>query len=243
MSETLIETLKKDEGLLKRATQIKTYKGGREKNYTIGYGYNLSAHQDPKSDLIEAGVDEEVVDDVLTGRAEINEVQATNLLNIAATRAKQDAIRIVPNFDKLPESVQDVVVNMSYQLGPTKLRGFKKFREALYLGDFDKAADEILDSKMAVEDSPNRSARHAKVLREAAKLAKQQQLNAPSQQERIDAIKRDILYQRALKVRQENPDPRIPKLADLFLRMRRPDNDDVVDTVSNTQPETLHASP
>lgn len=243
MSEVLIDTLKKDEGLLKRATQIKTYRGGKEKNYTLGYGYNLSAHKDPKSDLIEAGVDEELVDDVLNGRAEIDEVQATNLLNIAAVRAKRDAIRTVPNFDKLPPSVQDVVVNMSYQLGPTKLRGFKQFREALYLGDFDKAADEVLNSKLAVDDSPNRSARHAKALREAAKLAKQQQLNAPSQQERLDTIKRDILYQRAMKVRQDNPDPKVPKLADLFLRMRRSDNDDVVESTPNPQPETLHASP
>lgn len=243
MSEALIETLKKDEGLLKRATQIKTHKGGKEKNYTIGYGYNLSAHQDPKSDLIEAGVDEELVDDVLNGRAEIDEVQATNLLNIAVVRAKKDAIRIIPNFDKLPPSVQDVVVNMTYQLGPTRLRGFKQFREALYLGDFDKAAEEVLNSKMAVDDSPDRSARHAKVLREAAKLVKQQQLNAPSQQERIDRIKRDILYQRALKVRQNNPDTRVSKLAELFMRMQRSDNDGTVESTPNQQPETSHASP
>lgn len=243
MSENLITTLKKDEGLLKRATQIKTYRGGREKNYTIGYGYNLSSHKDPRADMIEAGVPEEQVEDVLVGKAEIDEVQASNLLTIAGVRAKQDAMRIVPNFEKLPDRVQDVVVNMSYQLGPTKLKGFKKFREALYLGDYEKAAQEVLDSELARDDSPNRSARHAKVLRDVAKELKQKQVAAPDRQERIDNIKKEILYQRALKVRQESPDPVIPELAELFARMRRPDNDGAVDVEPTTQQEAINASP
>ncbi len=225
MSEELVHTLKKDEGLLKRATHIKTQRGARERNMTIGYGYNLSAHHNPRQDLIESGVPEDVVDDVLKGRAEINEDQATSLLTIAAVRAKRDAMRVVANFNQLPEPVQNVVVNLSYQLGPTKLKGFKQFREALYVGDYGKAADEVLNSDMARYDSSNRSNRHAKALRKVAEDMRRQVAMEPSIEEKREAVKKEILYQRALKLKKESPDPLVPKVTDIFLRMRRPDED------------------
>lgn len=243
MSEILINTLKKDEGLLKRATQIKTRKGVREKNYTIGYGYNLSAQKDPRGDLIEAGVDEEVVDDVIAGKAEIDEVQASQLLTLSAVRAKQDAIRVVANFDKLPAEVQEVVVNMSYQLGPTGLKGFKNFREALWKGDFSKAADEVLDSELARKDAPDRANRHAEALRKVAKQQAKQKVEAPSSKEKIDSIKKEILYQRAVQARQGTPDPLVPKLAELFKSMRQPDNNTAATETTTPGEVPTNASP
>lgn len=46
---------------------------------------------------------------------------------------------------------QRVLINMMFNLGYNKLKGFKKFKRALELGDYDTAADEMLDSKWATQ--------------------------------------------------------------------------------------------
>ena len=56
-----------------------------------------------------------------------------------------------------PEPIQEVVYNMCYQMG---VSGFSKFKKTIqYLADsqYDKASREMLDSKWARSDSPNRA--------------------------------------------------------------------------------------
>ena len=56
-----------------------------------------------------------------------------------------------------PEPIQEVVYNMCYQMG---VSGFSKFKKTIqYLADknYDKASKEMLDSKWARSDSPNRA--------------------------------------------------------------------------------------
>lgn len=60
-----------------------------------------------------------------------------------------DARSFLPNFNRLDSVRKRAIIKMSYQLGATRLRGFKKFRAAMEAGEFGRAADEILDSKMA----------------------------------------------------------------------------------------------
>lgn len=56
--------------------------------------------------------------------------------------------------------VKLVLINMSYQLGPTRLDNFEKMLTALESGDYDLAAAEMLDSKWA-KQTPHRAGRLA----------------------------------------------------------------------------------
>lgn len=60
--------------------------------------------------------------------------------------AEADARALVPNFDKLNDVRQEVLVNMSFNMGKSRLAGFKKFLAALAIQDFSRAADEMKDS-------------------------------------------------------------------------------------------------
>jgi len=60
--------------------------------------------------------------------------------------AEADARALVPNFDKLNDVRQEVLVNMSFNLGKSRLSGFKKFLAAVAIQDFSRAADEMKDS-------------------------------------------------------------------------------------------------
>tara|TARA_R110000868_G_C10972674_1_gene770730 strand:+ start:12115 stop:12534 length:420 start_codon:yes stop_codon:yes gene_type:complete len=60
--------------------------------------------------------------------------------------AEADARALVANFDKLNDVRQEVLVNMSFNLGKSRLAGFKKFLAAVAIQDFSRAADEMKDS-------------------------------------------------------------------------------------------------
>lgn len=60
--------------------------------------------------------------------------------------AEADARELVTNFDKLNDVRQEVLVNMSFNLGKSRLAGFKKFLAAVAIQDFSRAADEMKDS-------------------------------------------------------------------------------------------------
>ena len=60
-------------------------------------------------------------------------------------------------FLPAPQEVQDIVMNMNYQLGVTS---FSKFKKTIYLlahKDYKGASTEMLDSKWARDDTPNRA--------------------------------------------------------------------------------------
>lgn len=61
--------------------------------------------------------------------------------------ALSDAQALFLNFDSLPDQVQRVLVNMSFNLGRTRLGRFKKMILAVNEGKYEKAADEMVDSR------------------------------------------------------------------------------------------------
>ena len=61
-----------------------------------------------------------------------------------AERAVKDAF---PWWWKLDDARQFVLVDMAFNMGLAGLKGFKKMLAAIESGDFDKAAEEMLDSK------------------------------------------------------------------------------------------------
>lgn len=72
---------------------------------------------------------------------------------------------LVPIFDKLDDVRQEVVVNMSLNLGMTRLAGFKQFIAALIRFDFQRATVEMMDSKW-YEQVGDRGKRLAYAMRE-----------------------------------------------------------------------------
>ena len=58
-----------------------------------------------------------------------------------------DCNRSFNDFEALPEAVQLVVSNMMFSLGLPKFSRFKKMIRAMELGDWQSAADEMIDSK------------------------------------------------------------------------------------------------
>lgn len=77
-----------------------------------------------------------------------------------------DCERIYPHFYGLPENAQMVIASMAFNLGRPKLSKFKNMKAAVDAGNFELASKEMLNSRWA-EQLPNRSARLAKMMREA----------------------------------------------------------------------------
>ena len=63
--------------------------------------------------------------------------------------AKNDCLHAFPFFADLTEARQCVLVNMCFNMGLARLKGFVKFLQAVELGDYETAATEMLDSLWA----------------------------------------------------------------------------------------------
>ena len=61
--------------------------------------------------------------------------------------AINDCYKIFPLLDEYPEPVQRVLVNMTFNLGQTRLSKFKNMIRAVKALNWDKAADEMIDSR------------------------------------------------------------------------------------------------
>ena len=68
-------------------------------------------------------------------------------------------------WSKLSPARQQVVASMGYQFGLNGLMGFRRMLAALERGDYDGAAREMLDSKWAKLDTPERAKRLAERMR------------------------------------------------------------------------------
>jgi lysozyme len=67
-------------------------------------------------------------------------------------------------FDRLDDVRQAALLDMSFQLGASRLAGFRKMHAALEAGDYATAAAECLDSRYATQ-VPNRARRIADMIR------------------------------------------------------------------------------
>ncbi len=61
--------------------------------------------------------------------------------------AIEDCQNIFNSFDKLPEEIQHVLINMSFQLGKPRLSKFKKMIAAVEAGDYQEMANQMEDSR------------------------------------------------------------------------------------------------
>ena len=69
-----------------------------------------------------------------------------------------DCLRLLPDFDMLPEQVRLIFANMMFNMGINRLGMFKRLLAAIESREWQKAAVEMADSKWA-RQVPNRSGR------------------------------------------------------------------------------------
>lgn len=87
------------------------------------------------------------------------------LLNNDLFRAEKTARALFAGFDRLSDARKAVLVNMAHNLGQTRLAGFLRLREAIKGQDWDRAADEMLNSRWA-QQVGNRAVRLANQMRQ-----------------------------------------------------------------------------
>ena len=112
------------------AELIKKHEGLRLKPYhcsagklTIGYGRNIEDNG-------------------------ITQNEAEMLLNNDIQNCYAECIKF-PFWNKLNEARQAVLIDMCFNIGISRLKGFKKMLAALELGAYYRAAEEMLDSNWA----------------------------------------------------------------------------------------------
>lgn len=118
MTEQLLEMLKRHEGV---KSHVYLCSAGYE---TIGVGRNIS-----KSGM---GLSEDEVD---------------YLLENDIVRVIKELSSEYPWFKDLDDVRKDAMIDISFNLGATRLRGFKRALAAMEVADYKMAAKEFLDSK------------------------------------------------------------------------------------------------
>lgn len=79
----------------------------------------------------------------------ITEAEALALLDNDIKRAAADLDRALPFWRELSEVRQRALLDMAFNLGITRLLGFRKMIDALQRGEYCRAAAEAMDSKWA----------------------------------------------------------------------------------------------
>jgi len=130
---------------------------------TIGVGLNLEEPMN-RQFLKEEGID---INEIFNGR-ELNDREIKGLYNRSLQQAFKDAAQFDPNFASRPEEAKKAIVDMSFNLGLTKLKKFKKMNEGLQENNYSKAADEMVDSEW-YKDVKSRGPRTVKLMRSLAK--------------------------------------------------------------------------
>lgn len=119
-------------------TSLQMYKCSMGK-WTIGTGHNIENN----------GISQDVADLILDEDLEV---------------AINDAKSLVSNFNDLSDNRKIVLVDMSFQMGKTRLGGFKSMIQAVEISAFNVAASELLDSRYA-RQTPPRANRNADLMR------------------------------------------------------------------------------
>jgi lysozyme len=127
---------------------VKEHEGFRARAYrdhlghwTIGYGTNLEVME----------IDDQTAENWLV----------VGLVDVAAT------LESVQGFGELDSERQDILIEMGYQLGVAGLMRFRLMWQYLRARDYDRAADEMLDSLWAREQTPERAQELADRMRPA----------------------------------------------------------------------------
>lgn len=147
LRERIIRQLIHDEGV------VPVFVGGQRLHqayqdhlgvWTVGFGTNL---RDKNAEKELAEVTDKTILALMAGVQFLSDDEANALMQRRIDVAVTDAMKLVPNFDKLDDPRKFVLVCMSFQFGRANLLKFKKFLEAMRNGDYSSASKEMLDSE------------------------------------------------------------------------------------------------
>lgn len=117
----------------KLSDQLRIHEGVRS------HAYKCSAN------MITVGVGRNIDEN---GGLGLSDDEIDYLLENDIRRCKQELITL-PWFSQIDSVRQDALINMCFNLGMTRLLGFKNALTAMSVGDYDLAADEFMDSRWA----------------------------------------------------------------------------------------------
>ena len=80
---------------------------------------------------------------------EVSVDRVNELFDQDVAKFVEETKKVFPDLESLPEEVQQVAVNMCFNLGEPRLSQFKKFIAAINEKDYKEAAHQMLDSRWA----------------------------------------------------------------------------------------------
>jgi GH24 family phage-related lysozyme (muramidase) len=124
-------------------------------NVTIGVGHNMGLPGDDRDRALFERATGANYGQTKQGRLTLVEMQVEMLLDhdlvITLTYARQ----LVPTFDQLPPPAQEVVVDMTFNLGPGGFRQFRHLRAALAQRDWRQAAWDLAHKNRQPDSAPS----------------------------------------------------------------------------------------
>ena len=78
---------------------------------------------------------------------EVSEERVAELFEQDVQVTIDECERLYSGFSELPEEVQHILANMMFNMGRPRLSGFKKFNAAVAAGEWEEAAEEMIDSR------------------------------------------------------------------------------------------------
>lgn len=130
LPQSLIEKIKDD--LVRHEGYVKEIYLDTEHLPTFGIGHLVTENDPEHSWPVGTPVTEERIDDVF--QTDFN-------------TAYNDACELFHRLDSQPDNVIRVCVNMAFNLGRPRLKRFRKMIEAVNAHNYNKAADEMVDSR------------------------------------------------------------------------------------------------
>jgi GH24 family phage-related lysozyme (muramidase) len=136
------------------------HEGRRNKVYpdsrgilTIGIGFNLE-DGDARDICDHYGLD---LAALKSGTATLTDQQIDEIFDYQLTEAISESMSILPNFNQMPDTVQAVVVDMTFNLGLTRFSKFVSTIGQLKQGNYKQAA---IDAKASLwaQQVPHRAA-------------------------------------------------------------------------------------
>ena len=132
--------------------------------WTIGYGHNLDANGLTKKQRERLNYQ----DRDFSGLT-VNREQAQYLLEDDIWVSFHELEKIFPDFLKYSDEIQQVLINLHFQLGYSRFMGFRDMVRAIKRQDWKETAVELRDSDMWRKDKSERSERRAKQFERMAK--------------------------------------------------------------------------
>ena len=133
--------------------KIKHHEGYRKKTYKCTEGYDTIGIGFAWKDL---EFDKELANKILQDNK--HNIELSEEICYKVLEEKIDAIlgrlqKVAPWVEESNKVIQMVIINMCYQMGVSGVMKFKKALKAMQDGNWEKAADEMLDSKWARQTS------------------------------------------------------------------------------------------